>query len=181
MNLHRSSFAMTRHVMRAVICLVTLALAPFVAAQGVVSSGITGVIKDNTGKPVANAAISAVHTPTGTAYDATSSDSGRYNFRGLIVGGPYRLTITAPGFNKAERNDVNTSLGQDIDLNINLAPTTVVVMEKFTVKSDSLALDSNAAGAASLLTRDRLLLQPTSQRSFADMARTNTMATLRNV
>jgi hypothetical protein len=54
-------------------------------------------------------------------------------------------------------------------------------MDKFTVKADNLGLDSNAAGAASLLTRERLLLQPTSQRSFADMARTNAMATLRNV
>ncbi|MEY2880343.1 MAG: hypothetical protein RLZZ15_2723, partial [Verrucomicrobiota bacterium] len=50
-----------------------------------------------------------------------------------------------------------------------------------TVQGEVLALDSNAAGTASLLTRDRLLLQPTSQRSFADMARTNAMATLRTV
>lgn len=158
-----------------------LALAPFVLGQGVVSSGITGVVRDNAGKPVANAAISAVHTPTGTSYDATSGDTGRYNFRGLIVGGPYKLTITAPGFQNAERTDVNTSLGQDIDLNIALEPTSVVVMGKFTVKADALALDSNATGAASLLTRDRLLLQPTSQRSFADLARTNSAVTLRNV
>src|SRR6185436_442658 len=108
-------------------------------------------------------------------------DTGRYNFRGMITGGPYTLTVTAPGFKNLERSDVTTSLGVDIDLNVTLEPSAVVVMEKFTVKGDTLALDSNATGAASLLDRDRLLLQPTAQRSFADMARTNSMVTLRNV
>ena len=42
---------------------------------------------------------------------------------------------------------------------------TVVVMEKFTVRDEALALDAGATGAASLLNRDRLLLQPTAPRA----------------
>jgi len=177
----RSLHLTTARCLRAVAVFIGLALTPFAFAQGVVSSGITGTIRDNGGKPVAGATLAATHTPTGTSYDAISSESGRYNFRGLITGGPYTLTVTAPGFKNAQRTEITTSLGQTIDLNISLEPASVVVMEKFTVKGETLALDSNASGAASLLTRDKLLLQPTSQRSFADMARTNTMATLRNV
>ena len=158
-----------------------LALAPFAAAQGVVSAGLTGVIRDTSGKPVANANVSAVHVPTGTSYSAASTGSGRYNFRGLVVGGPYTVSATAAGFKGVERGDIMTALGQDIEVAFTLEPSSVVVMEKFVVKDQLLALDAGATGAASLLDRDRLLLQPSAQRSFADLARTNAMVTLRNV
>ena len=74
-----------------------------------------------------------------------------------------------------------TALGQDVDATFTLEPSSIVVMEKFVVKDQLLALDAGATGAASLLDRERLLFQPTAQRSFADLARTNTMVTLRNV
>ncbi len=157
------------------------ALAPFALAQGVVSSGLTGVVRDTSGRSVPNATVTAVHTPTGTTYTATSSESGRYNFRGLVVGGPYTVAVTANGFKGAERTDVTTALGLDVDAPFVLEPTSVVVMEKFLVKDDALALDSGSTGASSVLNRDRLLLQPTAQRSFADLARTNALVTLRNV
>ncbi len=173
--------APTARILRAVSLFIGLALAPLALAQGVVSAGVTGMVRDNGGKAVVGAAVTAVHTPTGTSYDAVTNEAGRYNFRGLIAGGPYTVSVTATGFKPVERTDVVTALGSDIDLNFSIEPTTVVVMDKFTVKGDALALDSAAAGAASILTRDRLLTQPTSQRSFADMARTNSMVTLRNV
>jgi hypothetical protein len=182
MNLTRSlqSLPPTR-VYRAVACFLAFALAPFAAAQGVVSSGMTGLVRDTNGKPIANASITAVHTPTGTSYNAAASEGGRFNFRGLVVGGPYTVSVTATGFKGVERNDVSTALGQDVDVSFVLEPSAVVVMEKFVVKDQLLALDAGATGAASLLDRERLLLQPTAQRSFADLARTNAMVTLRNV
>lgn len=168
-------------LVRAIATCVALALAPLAFAQGVVSSGLTGVVRDNTGKPVAGATLTATHVPTGTAYTATSGETGRYNFRGLIVGGPYTVSATASGFKGIERNDVMTSLGQDVDVPFVIEAGSVVVMEKFTVKDEALDLDSGATGAASILDRSRLLMQPTAQRSFADLARTNAMVTLRAV
>ena len=182
MNITRpSQSSPSARCFRAVVWFIGLALAPFVAAQGVVSSGLTGIIRDTSGKPVANATITALHTPTGTTYSATSTDAGRFNFRGLVVGGPYTVSVTASGFKGVERNDVTTSLGQEVESSFTLEPSSVVVMEKFLVKDQLLALDAGATGAASLLDRDRLLLQPSAQRSFADLARTNAMVTLRNV
>ncbi|MBL9189248.1 MAG: TonB-dependent receptor [Opitutaceae bacterium] len=161
-------------------CLAFIA-APFAAAQGVVSSGLTGVVRDSGGRPVAGATLTATHLPTGTTYTATATETGRYYFRGLIVGGPYTLVANAPGKKASETTEIITELGQDIDINVTLPPADVVVMEKFTVAGTTTDLDSTAVGAASLLTRERLLAQPTAQRSFADMARTNSAVTLRNV
>jgi hypothetical protein len=165
----------------ALTCLLGVILAPVALAQGVVSSGLTGLVRDTSGKPVANASITAVHTPTGTSYRAGTTESGRYNFRGLIVGGPYTVSVTASGHKGVERTDVATALGQEVEVSFVLETGAVVVMEKFTVKDQKIDLDAGAMGAASLLDRDRLLLQPTAQRSFADLARTNAMVTLRNV
>ncbi len=171
----------TARILRAVVCFIGLALAPFASAQGVVSSGLTGIVRDTGGQPVANATITATHLPTGTTYTATSTATGRYNFRGLVVGGPYTVTTTAAGKKPSEIQEVNTQLGEDLPLNVTLAAADVVVMEKFTVAGTGGELDASASGAASLLTREAILAQPTAQRSFADMARTNSAVTLRNV
>lgn len=166
---------------RAAVCVLGLACAPFLWAQGVVSSGVTGVIRDNAGKPVAGATLTATHLPTGTQYTAVSTDAGRYNFRGMIVGGPYTISVNSPRMKATEVTEVTTQLGQDIDVNVTLEPADVVVMQKVTVAGTNDDLDSTAIGAASVLTRDQITIQPTAQRSFADMARTNSLVTLRNV
>ncbi|MBL9202735.1 MAG: TonB-dependent receptor [Opitutaceae bacterium] len=166
---------------RALAICVALVFAPGAFAQGVVSSGLTGLVRDNASKPVAGATLTVTHLPTGTSYTSTTGETGRYYFRGLIVGGPYTLVANAPGKKPAETTEIVTELGQDVDINVTLVPAEVVVMEKFTVAGTTTDLDSTAVGAASLLTRERLLAQPTAQRSFADMARTNSAVTLRNV
>ena len=75
---------------------------------------MTGVVRDNSGKPVAGATLTAIHVPTGTTYTAVSTESGRYNFRGMTVGGPYTLTTAAARYKASEVSDITTQLGQDI-------------------------------------------------------------------
>ena len=82
---------------RAVVSLLGFAFAPLALAQGVVSAGLTGAVRDEGGKPVAGATLTAVHLPTRTTYSAVSTDTGRYHFRGMIVGGPYSLIANAAG------------------------------------------------------------------------------------
>jgi len=177
----KDSLQATARLLRALACVLGFALAPAMFAQGVVSAGLTGLVRDSDGKPVAGATLTATHVPTGTTYTAVSTATGRYNFRGMSAGGPYTLATTAAGFKPAEITEITTQLGQDIDLNVSLARADVVVMERVTVAGVRDDLDASATGAGSLMTLSRLQLQPTAQRSFADMARTNTQVTLRNV
>jgi hypothetical protein len=142
---------------------------------------LTGVVRDEAARPVAGATLTARHVPTGTTYTAVTTENGRYYFRGMIVGGPYTLTVNATGKKPAEISDITTQLGQDADVNVSLQPADIVVMEKFTVGAAADDLDSTAMGSGTVLTRESFLNQPTAQRSFADLARTNPMVTLRNV
>src|SRR5579859_3534142 len=108
-----SGFTPTVRLLRAVVLFIGLTLAPFALAQGLVSAGLTGIVRDSGGKAIVGATVTAVHPPTGTSYDAATTDTGRYNFRGLIAGGPYTVSVSASGFKPVERTDLMTQLGQD--------------------------------------------------------------------
>ena len=76
--------------LRPLITLLTLwasLLVPSARAQ-LTTAGISGLVRDTTGKPVAGATVSAVYAPTNARFSAVTSEGGRYNFRGLPVGGP---------------------------------------------------------------------------------------------
>jgi hypothetical protein len=149
-----------------------------VFAQGVVSSGLTGIVRDSAGKAVAGAAVTALHTPTGTTYTATTTETGRYNFRGMIAGGPYSVSVAANGFKPVERTDFSTQLGQDLAADFSLEASSVVVMEKFTVRGQTGELNANATGAGQLLDSLRLSTKPTTQRSLADLVSGSSFVTL---
>ncbi len=165
--------------LRAAFLFIGLALAPLALAQ-VVSSGLTGLVHGPGGKAVAGATVAAVHTPTGTAYKATTNEAGRFNFRGLIVGGPYNLSITAAGFKAAGRSEVETTLGVDSTEDFDLEPgSDIVSLNKFVVKGEANELDSSATGAASAYNGQRLSAKPTTQRSLADLISASPFVTLR--
>jgi hypothetical protein len=153
---------------------------PIAHAQ-VVSSGITGVVLDESGKPVPGVTLSATHVPTGTVYTAISRPDGRYNFRGLNVGGPYTVSTEGGGVKPIERTGVMTQLGQDVDVNFTVqAAGDVVALEKFVVEVDPNELDSTATGAGTLISEARLTAKPTTQRSLADMISASPLVTLRS-
>ena len=165
---------------RAITGLAALCCAVALQAQ-VVTSGLSGFLRDAGGQPVAGATVTAVHVPTGTSYSATTTDAGRYNFRGLIVGGPYSVSTKANGFKSLEKPDVETQLGVDLEVSLTLERTEIVTLEKFVVKGEANELDSSASGAGSLLNNQRLTNKPTTQRSLADLISASAFVTLRSL
>lgn len=153
----------------------------FVAAAAygqVVSSAMTGTVTDEAGAPVAGAVVTAVHTPTNTRYTATTGANGRFSFSGMPVGGPYTVTATAGGQEIEPLKDVQTSLGEAVDVTL-VAKSEVVKLEKFVTTASVNDLDANATGAGSVLDNRRLTIQPNPGRSFADLAKTNPFVSLR--
>jgi hypothetical protein len=184
MTYHRLTTTIpTWRALRLVVALIGLALAPLAWAQGIVTSGLTGTIRDTGGKPVAGASVTATHVPTGTTYTATSSDTGRYNFRGLIAGGPYTVAVSGASIKPVERTELSTQLGADTEVNFSVAAGTgdIVALEKFMVKGETNELDSSATGAGSLLNSARLAAKPTTQRSFADVISASPFVSLRSM
>ncbi len=163
-------------------CLLTCFPLSDTHAQGVVSSGINGTVLDAAGKPVAGAAVSLTHEPTGATLAAVSRTDGRYSFRGLQPGGPYTLRARSAAA-EALQSGVLTQLGQEIEVLLPLrsAAGEIVRMAAFTVGAAKGDLDAGATGAGTLLSGAQLANQPTVQRSFADMARASSLVTLRHI
>src|SRR5918993_4121447 len=67
------------------------------SAQGVTTGLMTGVVTDAAKQPVAGAQVIAIHLPSGTSYEGTSRDDGRFSIPNMRVGGPYSVTVAFVG------------------------------------------------------------------------------------
>jgi hypothetical protein len=96
------------------------------------SGNVVGTVYDPVGAVVPGAAVVAVNTGTGVSASTSSTSSGDYRFANLPVG-TYNISVSAPGFTKAEVGNVNVQLNQTVTTNLKLAigqsSTTVQVSE----------------------------------------------------
>ncbi len=83
------------------------------------SSGVTGTITDSSGAVVPGAAVEIKNIATGTVVKVVSGSAGEYNVTGLIPG-RYTLTVTAAGFSKTVRDQVNVEVSTQATLDISL-------------------------------------------------------------
>ncbi|WP_305804946.1 TonB-dependent receptor [Stenotrophomonas sp. YIM B06876] len=95
-----------------------LAAAPAFAQS--TSAGVGGQVLSSAGQPVAGAEVTITHVESGTVSRATTDAAGRYNARGLRVGGPYNITITKPGEGTKTEEGVYLALNQSATVNASL-------------------------------------------------------------
>jgi hypothetical protein len=133
---------------------IALAAAPAFAQS--TSAGVGGQVTDASGAPVAGAEVTITHVESGTVNHATTDASGRYNARGLRVGGPYTISVDKPGAGTDVENGVFLNLNQvntvDAKLHAGTASTTlgtVVVAGTASVfSSDNKSVGTNISGRA---------------------------------
>jgi len=96
------------------------------------SGNLAGNVYDPAGATVPDATVIAHNIATGVDTRTTSTSSGDFRFENLLVG-TYSIIVTAPGFTKAEVNNVAVQLNETVTTNIKLAigkaTTTVEVAE----------------------------------------------------
>ena len=80
---------------------------------------ITGTVNDPQGAPVPNAKVTIINTATGVSYDTVTTDTGSYS-RPAINPGSYSVSVTAPGFERAEQKNVIVNPGEPVAVNIAL-------------------------------------------------------------
>lgn len=114
------------------LLLMALTLLALPVLGQVTSGNVTGSVYDPTGATVPNATIVARNEATDLENNTHSTSAGDYRFENLPAG-KYTLTVTAPGFAKAEVKDLEVELNQTVTHNVNLtigqATTSVQVSE----------------------------------------------------
>ena len=89
------------------------ALAPVAAVHAQeTTSAMRGQITDASGAPIGGATVTIIHEPTGSASVSTTGANGFYNARGLRVGGPYTLVISADGYQPERAEGLRLALGE---------------------------------------------------------------------
>ncbi len=83
------------------------------------NGSLVGTIRDASGAPIAEAAVTITNNDTGIASATKTNNSGDYEVPSLRVG-VYTITASAPGFSDAVAQDITVSVGnrQRIDLSL---------------------------------------------------------------
>jgi len=90
--------------------IVALAAAPAFAQNTTAALG--GQVVGADGQPIAGAEVTIVHSESGTVSRVVTDANGRYNARGLRVGGPYAITANKEGSGTRSEDGVYLALDQ---------------------------------------------------------------------
>lgn len=148
-----------------------LAAAPAFAQS--TSAGVAGVVTSAEGQPVAGAEVTIVHVESGTVSRATTDASGRYNARGLRVGGPYRITITKPGEGTRTEDNIFLGLNQVNTVNAQLTGD-IATLETVTatgIAGGSEIFSATKMGTGTNVTRQAIEALPSANRNMQDYIR----------
>ncbi|MDQ1092744.1 hypothetical protein QE400_002157 [Xanthomonas sacchari] len=150
-----------------------LAAAPVFAQS--TSAGVGGVVT-HAGQPVAGAEVTITHVESGTVSRATTDAAGRYNARGLRVGGPYSITITKPGDGTKTEDGVYLSVNQNATINADLtgdlaAPTTLETVNAVAIASGSEVFSATKMGSGTNVGREQIEALPSINGNIQDYMR----------
>ncbi|MBX3727033.1 MAG: TonB-dependent receptor [Xanthomonadales bacterium] len=151
---------------------VALATAAPVFAQST-AAGLGGQIFSSTGELVEGATVEIVHVPTGTRSVVTTDANGRYNARGLRVGGPYTITVSKDGRTAVEEN-VFLTLADVAAVTVVLddpAATLATVSVVGSIYAGGDIFMPDRIGAKTNVTQDQIEALPSIRRSLEDYVR----------
>jgi len=155
-----------KHLIRFAFSLVSIcALATSVSAQGVTTGALSGKVVDSQQQAVADAAVIAIHLPSGSTYEATTRSDGRFSIPGMRVGGPYSVTVAPSGtgaaaFQPETQDNITVNLGGATDVEFTMRNITISETVTVTAKSDTV-FNSERTGSATTVSRETIASLPT--------------------
>lgn len=136
---------------------------PAIAQQ--TTSSMTGEILTAAGTPAAGAQVVIVHAPSGTRSVTTVNDQGRFQAGGLRVGGPYTVTITAPGAQPQILEGIFVALGEPYSLDLMLGEK----IEEIVVSGERIA--AKTVGVGTNYGEKQIANAPSISRDLKDIVR----------
>jgi len=116
---------------------------------------------------VSGASVLAEHTPTGITKATSAGASGNFSLSFLPIGGPYEITVSAPGYQTARLEGIFLVLNETESVSVTLSRSDA---EEIVVTAEA-GLGIVRTGTGTLLTRSQMDGIPTINRSVADFAK----------
>jgi hypothetical protein len=131
------------------------------------------------GAPVSGATITVTHMPSGTRVSGRTDASGGFSVSGLRAGGPFRVDVSAPGYQTTSVTDVFLNVAQPFSVSVELAQTEVA--GETVVVTASAVGRARGDGTATGLRRDALDAVTAITRDLRDVARRSPLVTANTV
>ena len=128
------------------------------------TSSMRGQVTD-AGAPIVGATVTVVHTPSGTRTTTVSNSTGAFDARNLRVGGPYTVTVAAPGEQTKTLTDIFLNVAETYNLPVELSAQEVAAIEVTATARRS------EVGPSTVLSRDTIESVVSVTRDIRDLAR----------
>ncbi|MFZ5638037.1 MAG: carboxypeptidase regulatory-like domain-containing protein [Pseudomonadota bacterium] len=147
---------------------VALAAAPAFAQN--TTAALSGQVVGADGQPISGAEVTILHTESGTVSRVVTDANGRYNARGLRVGGPYKITANKEGTGTQSESDVYLALDQVSQIDISLGSQDLETISVVGAAGPTI-FSADKMGAGSNVTRDQIDSFASIRRDLQDYAR----------
>jgi len=151
---------------------VALACASTAVMAQETTASIRGKVAAESGAAVTDATVTIVHTPSGTTSTVVTGTSGAFSAPGLRPGGPYRISVTAPGYGASSLEGVYLGVGEPLQLPVTMAGVEQE-LDEVVVSGSAVAL---AAGPSTTYDRETIAGVASIQRDVRDIARRDPFA-----
>ena len=152
------------------LALVAMFFVALSASAQVTTSALSGVVTDENHQAMIGATITALHTPSGTKYNAVTNMDGRYTIQGMRPGGPYTVSVSYIGYQTQKVDGVMLQLAEtsslDVDMSVNSNTLGEVVVTTAATK-----FRAEKTGAATNINSTQISNLPTVTRSLTDVTR----------
>lgn len=163
--------------MKRILLLTLSMIISIISFAQVTTSGIRGIITNDSNKPLFAATVIAVHTPSGTQYGAITENDGRYAIQGMRTGGPYTIAISYVGHTRVELTEVSLELG--ITKNISLSLKEGLELDDVIVSATrENSFNASKTGAAMNFSNEAITNTPTVSRNVYDIVKQSPFASI---
>jgi Carboxypeptidase regulatory-like domain len=146
---------------------VMMLVAPALRAQST-NAHVTGLITDSSGAAVPEVSVKGLNTATNVEYPTVSNEAGIYVLPQLVPG-PYKFTVTKPGFKTLIRSDVTLRIGDRLSLDFELSPGEI--QTTIDVTSAAEILTTNDASYSTILDNSMITALPQLSRRTVDLTK----------
>lgn len=140
------------------LSLVVMLFAAFAMNAQVTTSAMSGLVTDENNETMIGATVTAVHTPSGTKYNAVSNVDGRFSIQGMRTGGPYRVEVSYVGYKTKTIEGITLALGETTNVPVRMSNDATQLSEvvvtaigtKFTAEKTGASTNISSAQISSL-------------------------------
>lgn len=135
-------------------------------AQFLDQGGITGIVQDPSGAVIPRAQVTLENTDTNLILHGVTNSSGVYIFSPIAIG-HYKITVTAPGFQRVTQENLTLQLQQRLNVPIKLVPGSVSQSIRVTTAPPLLQTQESSVGQ--VVTTEQINNTPLNGRNWVFM------------